>query len=100
MQRDLFTPEPDISHGRHAPTSAAAHDAIAPHKPTLRRQVLNFIAAQGEHGATLDEVCRALGKLPHSLSGRITELQIDESIRDSGRRRDTLAGHTATVWVA
>jgi hypothetical protein len=99
-QRDLFTPEPDISHGRHAPTSAAAHAEIAPRKPSLRRQVLDFIVAKGEHGATLDECCHALGKAPHSLSGRITELQIDESIRDSGKWRATVSGHRATVWIA
>lgn len=99
MQRDLFDPDPDVSHGRRTATSAAAHEGIRQHKPGLRAQVLSIIRMRGPRGATLDELCQVLGKPPNSLSGRLTELAARGQIADSGKRRPTRAGHQAIVWV-
>ncbi len=99
MQRDLFNPEPDLSRGHQVPTSQVAHAKLEPRKPTLGRQVLDVVIQAGAKGATLEECCDALDRPPHSLSGRLTELQKDGSIRDSGRTRKNRRGNDGAVYV-
>lgn len=42
----------------------------------------------GYQGVTLREICDAMGKLPHQVSGRISELKRDGLIFDSGRDKE------------
>lgn len=84
----------DLSRGRFNPQSAAMHRKILPYKATLRNRCLIFIANQ-PNGATLKEICRDMGKLPHSISGRLTELKAAGKIRPTEYIRDD-----CTVYVA
>jgi hypothetical protein len=54
-------------------TSDAAAESIAATAPHQRGRVLRFIADRGQHGATADEVGRALDLPPQSATPRIWE---------------------------
>ena len=87
----------DISRGRHNPHSVKAHARIAEHKPNMRERIRVFIGGCGLHGATLMEIAKAFDKLPHQISGRLSELKRDGVIRDSGLERDDCAVYRLTV---
>lgn len=85
----------DLSRGRKNRQSIAAHDRLLPRKKSIREECYWRIACNGRMGMTLAGLCLGLGKLPHQLSGRLSELKAAGRIFDSGKVR---SGHT--VWLA
>jgi transcription initiation factor IIE alpha subunit len=87
-QRNLFS------------TSQQALDSIAESLPHLRRQVWEYLLEQGERGATDEEMQDALNMNPSTQRPRRLELLENNPplIRDSGERRPTKSGRSATVW--
>jgi len=83
-----------------AVTSCEAAAAIAPVAGNLRRLVLEFIAGQGDQGATDHEVAAGLGMLSDTARARRCELVDAGYLVASGQRRRTPSGRSATVWVA
>jgi hypothetical protein len=80
-------------------TSRAAFESIKPTRETKRQRVYNYIGAQGDVGATNQEIETALGMLQSTVQPRCNELWRGNSIRDSGRRRLTASGRKAKVWI-
>ena len=81
-------------------TSAAAAVAIAPCTGRLQTMVLDFIRGRGQRGATDGEVAASLGMLSDTTRARRVELRDRGKVVDSGRRRPTASGRSATVWLA
>lgn len=77
--------------------SKAAAESIERDTPRLRRLVREEIAATD--GLTCDEVEERLNLRHQTASARVHELMESGQIRDSGMRRKTRSGRTATVWV-
>lgn len=90
QQRNLFTDITARKHGGNE-NSQKANLRVAPYKAPMRERIRVFIGGCDWHGATLKEICASFNKLPHELSGRISELKADGLIFDSGRRRDDSA---------
>lgn len=90
----------DITANHHGddPLSVEAHDSIRIHKGQIRRTILTYIYLCEEHGATCEEVERALGINHQSASARIAELRALGQIQtvDNERRR-TRSGRWARV---
>jgi len=59
---------------------------------------LRFFIERGAHGGTDEEAQLALGLKPQSETPRRVELVRLLLVRDSGRRRRTSSGRSATVW--
>lgn len=92
--------EKDISRGRHNPVSQQVHATIAPGKQRVRDLVLEQVRRSGKLGKTVYELHRLLKKPVHSLSGRLSELEDDGFIFNSGAERNNEAGFPCTVWMA
>ncbi|MBX3404147.1 MAG: hypothetical protein KF699_12115 [Phycisphaeraceae bacterium] len=90
---------PPARHNAPAGTSGVAADRIAVHAKDLRARVLAFIVGQGPHGATDDEGEAALGIKCQTYTPRRGELVALGLVVDSGRRRNTVSGRPAAVWV-
>jgi hypothetical protein len=101
-QGDLFdfNDEPEAPYQRHSETSYEAAVAIEPDTASLRGQVLAFIRAQGESGATDDEVQVALEMNPSTERPRRIELWAAGLVWQTRSKRPTRSGRSATVWVA
>jgi hypothetical protein len=84
---------------RESDTSRLAAADIRPSAGQLRVRVLGYVASFSDHGATCNEVERALGMLHQSASARIRELVQGGYLTDSTKRRDTIYGRKAVVWV-
>ena len=80
-------------------TSKAAAVSVAPTTGTLRAMVLDYIHALCWSGATCDEAERDLEMAHQTASPRFWELRKSGQIVDSGKRRKTRSGRSATVWV-
>lgn len=80
-------------------TSRGAAETIAPCTGRLKALVLNFICERGQAGATDEELAGALGMLSDTARARRVELRDRGLIVDSGKRRSTLRGRAAVVWV-
>lgn len=101
QQRDFWSEHP---YGGHAPsvgstTSKAAADHVEGSIATKRLTVLAAIQKRGGQGYTDDELERRLGMCHQSLSARRRELVLLNQVKDSGKRRLTRSGRSATVWV-
>ena len=70
----------DICRNKHGgnPQSEAANRLV--NKPRGRQQALDFIRARGSLGATSSEFALSVGKHPHQVSGRFSELKRDGDI--------------------
>jgi len=79
-------------------TKRAAMVAIEPDRKRRRGKVLCFLASQGTHGATDEEIQTGLAMTGDSERPRRLELQRAGLVRDSGRVRNTAAGRAACVW--
>jgi len=66
----------------------------------MRSRVLGFIESTFIHGATDDEIEVALGMRHQTASARRRDLVLSGLAKDSGKRRKTRSGRSATVWVA
>lgn len=100
-QPDLFrdyAPEPPAQ--AHSRTSRDAAEQIEPAAETLRRQVLHRLILLGSSGATDEELQMFLVMNPSTERPRRIELVEMGLVKDSGRRRRTLSGRNAVVWVA
>jgi hypothetical protein len=80
-------------------TSKDAAASVEPFAGKLCRDQLNFIASQGEHGATDKESQAALGLSSDTQVPRRWELCRHGLVVDSTRRRKTPSGRNAIVWV-
>lgn len=78
-------------------TSKEAAESIAKDTPRLNRLVLEEITEAG--GLTCDEIEVRLSMTHQTCSPRVHELKEAGRIRDSGMRRKTRGGRSATVWV-
>lgn len=84
----------------HTDTQEAAAFGAFPRSGSLRRKVYDVIAGYGSIGVTDDYVEQRLGREHQSISARRRELVLGGFIVDSGMRRKTRSGKSATVWVA
>ncbi len=98
-QRTLFNDPPLPAHNGR-PTSRAAAEAMRDEARTLRARVLWLLRALGAHGATDEEIQRALAMNPNTQRPRRVELVRDGRACASGQRRPTASGRQAVVWVA
>ena len=87
--------------GWQAPdTSIDAAEAIAPSAGRLRDRVLRAIREREPFGGlTADEAAALLDLTPFTVRPRVTELNVDGEIADSGLRRRNESGRLAIVWV-
>jgi hypothetical protein len=83
--------EPDPPCQRHSVTSREAADAIKPDA---------YLRGRGEDGATDEEMQDALGMGGSTQRPRRRELELAETVRNSGRTRRTKSGRNAVVWIA
>ena len=80
---------------------AAAEAADRSGRTTSKRTILlGIIRANGDRGATIDELQHVTGWLVQSICPAVKTLERAAEIRDSGNRRQTRSGHPAKVWVA
>ena len=80
-------------------TSEVAAQRIAKAAPNLRDAVLALLRERGERGATDQEMQAELGLTSNTQIPRRWELVRLGLVRDSGQRRPTASGRSATVWV-
>jgi len=91
----------DICKNRHRGNAESenANESIHDSKAMLRRSVLEFIRAQGEHGATCQEIADNLGLLYPTASARCSELKARNQVSVTERRRLTRSGRSAAVLI-
>lgn len=104
-QADLFINPPEnyrgqVPHVRESETSIAAASSIDASRKTMLAKVFSHIKSRGAHGATDDEIEIALDWRHQTVSARRRELVLGNHIVDSGERRATRSGRTASVWRA
>ncbi|TXH57058.1 MAG: hypothetical protein E6Q97_05045 [Desulfurellales bacterium] len=80
-------------------TSHAAADSMRVHAAHLRGEIYDLVA-KSHDGMTCDEAEEITGRPHQSVSPRFLELRKMGRIVDSGIRRKTRSGRSATVWVA
>lgn len=106
-QPDLFTSPPPapvlrdlpLPYQRDSETSRLAAESSRPRAPTDRATILEYLLAQGAHGATNEEISDALGIKLQTVCPRMLELrQADQAV--SAGRRKTRSGRDAEVWVS
>lgn len=97
MTYDFYNGTPPHSDGD---TSKAAAHAIKPSAGTLRAQVLAAIEGAGTHGYTDGELQTTLKMTGNTQRPRRRELEEANLIHDSGKRRKTVKGRDAVVWVS
>jgi hypothetical protein len=86
----------------HSSTSKAAARSVT--CTSGRARVFAFLKQRGQHGSTDEEVAAELGRPGRptdcsTLRARRVELVAAGDVRDSGRRRPTVSGADAVVWV-
>lgn len=83
----------------HSKTSCAAAKSIQSSAATLRAKVFTYLK---DHpgGLTDEEGINGLQMNPSTYRPRRIELQRLGMVVDSGRRRETNSGRSATVWMA
>lgn len=84
--------------GTPAETQRQAAVAIYPTTGTKRRRVLDAFRSAGQAGATDDEIQVALDMDPSTQRPRRVELVEGGWLQDTGFRRNTRSGRSATVW--
>jgi hypothetical protein len=98
IQQSLFDPVKDVSRGRKNPNSAKAHRKIP--KAEARYAVYRVIQMAGEKGITLEEIAEKLGRWPHQVSGRCTELLALRLIFRKTQTGLTKSGNSCAVYIA
>ena len=96
MTHRPFNDHPPFVAGSHT-SEAAAHRAKQSAE-TMRARVLEYIATQGEDGATDDEVEVALGMLHQTASARRRELELSGHLQKTDLPRPTRTGTHAAVY--
>ena len=85
-------------HVKDSDTSREAAMSVLPKAGSKRRRIFDLIA--GSKGVTDDELEGLTGWRHQTVSARRRELVLLELVKDSGERRKTSSGRSATVWVA
>lgn len=85
---------------RRRRNSQAAHRAHEGEHQSRRAQVLAVIIAAGTAGATNHEIAARLRRLPHHISPRLSELNRDGEIFETGENRRRRGFDPAAVHVA
>jgi predicted transcriptional regulator len=80
-------------------TSRAALRRIRGRISTDRANIVNHLRERGPAGAADCEIGAALNLIQQTVSPRRGELVAEGVVVDSGMRRRTPSGRTATVWV-
>lgn len=93
MSPDLFTYQAPAY--QRSDTSRAAAEAIKPDAARLRGECLKALQ---ERDGTADEVAARIGRSVLSIRPRITELNKQGRIVDTGTRRANASGRSAAVW--
>lgn len=109
-QGSLFTPALEVSGmvrdadglvRSDAPeTARAAARLVRRNTGTWRARVFAYILAAGQDGATDYEIETSLGGRPSTTRARRIELVQEGWVVDSGKRRKTVSGAEAIVWIA
>ena len=97
-QLGLFDRPPAFPHATE--TARPAAEVLTPIAGHYREQVLQFIRARGEEGATDEAVQQALGLKRDTVRARRVELPDEGLILDSHRTRPVRSGRRAVVWLA
>jgi len=79
-------------------TSKEAAASIISKLSNLELKVYEYVQAQGITGSTCDEAEIALGMSHQTCSARFRGLVLKEAIHDSGAKRPTRTGRSATVY--
>jgi hypothetical protein len=93
-----FTAPPPATNG--TPTSSEAAARIEPTAGTLRAEVLSYVRACGDFGATDEQIQLALEMNPSTQRPRRQELEKMGLIVRTTRTRPTKSGRSAVVFVA
>jgi hypothetical protein len=93
-------PQPDVCRRRHRgnPESRAANERVHDSKAKLQERIYQHIANL-PHGATCEEVTRALRLRYTTCSARMAELKALNRLFPSGERRPTSTGAKAAVLI-
>lgn len=89
-----------LPHVPQSQTSKEAARSMERKAPSIRDRVFSYIKAQGRDGSTDDELEQALGLRHQTASARRRELVKMGLVQDSGQRRPTRSGRSATVWAS
>lgn len=81
-------------------TSHAAAASVSHNTGVLRSRVLHHVMNQGEHGATADEIQRALDLAPQTVTPRCLELRKLGLLERTEVKRPTIHGRLAYVYIA
>ena len=81
-------------------TSEAAAEAMKPTAARLRTRVYERLVLAGWDGMTDEELQVALRMVDNTERPRRRELVERDLVVDSGRKRPTISGRRAIVWVA
>lgn len=85
---------------RKQSTRSMAAARIGPEVRSLQqKKVLKFVLAQGDRGATDQEIELALQVSGNTVRPRRSELCQSGLVVDSGKRRQTKSGRLAVVWI-
>ena len=68
--------------------------------PTQRETILEYVKAQGPHGATTDEIQEKLGYAHQSATARLHELRHEGLVAYAEERRKSARGAMSSVYVA
>jgi hypothetical protein len=82
---------------KNSDTSLSASESMKQTAPVIRERVFSLIKI-APAGLTCDHIENWLGLRHQTCSARVRELVLKGRIHDSGRRRRTSSGRTATVW--
>lgn len=89
----------DTSRGRDNQHSQAAHEKLKPKKTSDRYQVWRLIHLSGKQGLTLEQIASQMGKFPHQISGRISELRKQGAIFVKSEDGITREGNSCSIYV-
>jgi Mn-dependent DtxR family transcriptional regulator len=92
--------ELDFSRGAANPQSQKAHDTLKPRKANDRLKVWLIIHEAGKSGITLEAIAARMGKYPHQVSGRLSELRKQGIIFVKSEDGLTREGNACAVYVA
>jgi hypothetical protein len=82
-------------------TSREALTSVTPVVPTIRQRIYNYIAEQGEQGATADQIEAALDIPGSTVRPRLHELEFDlQAVWLTGVTRLTRRGRKACIYIA
>ena len=82
---------------QHKPTSSAGHDHIKPFKPNHKQKILEGLERL-RIGGTQEELAAIIGLRPDQVWKRMTDLQKDGSVFDTGITRKLKSGLQGIVW--